>query len=113
MPRSRRRRTAYHIVEASPERPYLGIVLKLDSTLVGSVLVEAGHHAPRNATAVTAIDVSPLDASLLDAVVGVDAIARRDRAMLELLYATGARISEVCGLVLTDIDHEGGLVRLA
>jgi AraC-like DNA-binding protein len=60
---------ASRVVEASPERPYLGIVLKLDSTLVGSVLVEAGHHAPRNATAVTAIDVSPLDASLLDAVV--------------------------------------------
>jgi AraC-like DNA-binding protein len=33
------------------------------------VLVEAGHRAPRNATAVTAIDVSPLDTSLLDAVV--------------------------------------------
>jgi AraC-like DNA-binding protein len=60
---------ASRVVEASPERPYLGIVLKLDSTLVGSVLVEAGHRAPRNATALTAIDVSPLDASLLDAVV--------------------------------------------
>jgi AraC-like DNA-binding protein len=60
---------ASRVVEASRERPYLGIVLKLDSTLVGSVLVEAGHRAPRNATAVTAIDVSPLDASLLDAVV--------------------------------------------
>jgi AraC-like DNA-binding protein len=60
---------ASRVVEASPERPYLGIVLKLDSTLVGSVLVEAGHRAPRNSTAVTAIDVSLLDASLLDAVV--------------------------------------------
>src|SRR5690242_10162648 len=60
---------ASRVVEASPERPYLGIVLKLDSTLVGSVLVEAGHRAPQNATAATAIDVSPLDANLLDAVV--------------------------------------------
>ena len=60
---------ASRVVDASPARPYLGIVLKLDSTLVGSVLVEAGHHPPRNATAVTAIDVSALDASLLDAVV--------------------------------------------
>ena len=40
---------ASRVVEASPERPYLGIVLKLDSTLVGSVMVEAGHRAPRNA----------------------------------------------------------------
>src|SRR5262245_16576277 len=60
---------ASRVVEASPERPYLGIVLKLDSALVGSVLIEAGHRAPRNATTVTAIDVSALDASLLDAVV--------------------------------------------
>src|SRR5262245_9486410 len=60
---------ASRVVEASPERPYLGIVLKLDPTLVGSVLVEAGHRAPRNDTPMTAIDVSALDASLLDAVV--------------------------------------------
>ncbi|MCU1359064.1 MAG: xerD [Ilumatobacteraceae bacterium] len=42
--------------------------------------------------------------SLLDAVVGSDPIALRDRAMLELLYATGARISEVCGLSIGDVD---------
>lgn len=50
--------------------------------------------------------------ALLDAVVGVDAVARRDRAVLELLYATGARISEVCDLRITDIDREAALVRL-
>ena len=60
---------ASRVVEASPERPYLGIVLKLDPTLIGSVLVEAGRRAPRNYTSMTAIDVSPLDTSLLDAVV--------------------------------------------
>jgi hypothetical protein len=31
---------ASRVTEASPERPYLGIVLKLDPTLIGSVLVE-------------------------------------------------------------------------
>jgi integrase/recombinase XerD len=36
----------------------------------------------------------------------------RDRAMLEFLYATGARISEACGLSLGDFDHEEQLVRL-
>ena len=45
------------------------MVLTLDPTLVGSVMVEAGHPAPRSQAAVTAIDVSPLDAGLLDAVV--------------------------------------------
>lgn len=41
---------------------------------------------------------------LLGAVTGDDPIARRDRAMLELLYGTGARISEVVGLSLGDVD---------
>ena len=51
-------------------------------------------------------------ARLIGAVVGDDAVARRDRALLEFLYATGARISEACGLSLGDLDLESGLVRL-
>ena len=50
--------------------------------------------------------------SLLAAVVGNDPVARRDRALLEFLYATGARISEAVGLSLSDIDVDSGLVRL-
>ncbi len=57
------------VIEASQERPYLSLRLKLDPTLVGSVMVEAGHFAPPSLTGVRAINVSPLDASLLDAVV--------------------------------------------
>ena len=49
---------------------------------------------------------------LLAAVTGDDPIARRDRALLELLYGTGARISEVCDLSMGDIDFDGRLVRL-
>lgn len=37
--------------------------------------------------------------------------AKRDRAMLELLYATGMRASELVALDLSDIDIEGGYVR--
>lgn len=49
---------------------------------------------------------------LLDAVVGHEPIDHRDRALLELLYATGARISEAVGLSIGDIDLDGRLVRL-
>ncbi len=49
---------------------------------------------------------------LLAAVVGVDSLARRDRAILEFLYATGARVAEVCTLSMGDIDMQDSLVRL-
>jgi AraC-like DNA-binding protein len=60
---------ASRITEASRDRPFLSLLLRLDPVLVGSVMVEAGHPAPRNHSAVRAIDVSPLEAGLLDAVV--------------------------------------------
>src|SRR5436189_422914 len=57
------------VVEASAERPYLSLRLELDPALVGSVMVEAGHLSLRNRDDVRAMDVSPLDANLLDVVV--------------------------------------------
>lgn len=51
-------------------------------------------------------------ARLLESVVGVDALAIRDQALLEFLYGTGARISEVCGLGMSDLDMENSLARL-
>jgi integrase/recombinase XerD len=49
---------------------------------------------------------------LLDAAVGVDAFGYRDRAILELLYGTGMRISELCALSLSDLDIEDRLIRV-
>ena len=49
--------------------------------------------------------------ALLGAVVGDDAVARRDRAMLEVLYACGLRVSELVGLSLGDLDLDAGLLR--
>jgi integrase/recombinase XerD len=37
--------------------------------------------------------------------------AKRDKAMLELLYASGMRVSELVALDLSDIDTSGGFVR--
>jgi integrase/recombinase XerD len=45
---------------------------------------------------------------LLDAIVGDDPIALRDRALLELLYATGARVSEVTEMSLDDLVDDQG-----
>ena len=50
--------------------------------------------------------------SLLSVVAGEDPEALRDRAVLEFLYATGARVSEVCGLNLDDVDLANQVVRL-
>ncbi|MDZ7956307.1 MAG: AraC family transcriptional regulator [Aulosira sp. DedQUE10] len=60
---------ASQILQASKEQPYLSLRLDLNPTLVGSVMVEAGHTLPRSHADVRAIDVSPLDSNLLDAVV--------------------------------------------
>ena len=49
---------------------------------------------------------------LLAAVTGNDAGARRDRALLEVLYGTGLRISEAVGLRLADIDLESHTMRV-
>ncbi|MDF5738530.1 MULTISPECIES: AraC family transcriptional regulator [unclassified Nostoc] len=57
------------ILEASKEQPYLSLRLDLDPTLVGSVMVEAGYSSSRSPADVKAIDVSSLNANLLDAVV--------------------------------------------
>ena len=48
---------------------------------------------------------------LLEAIGGDDTASIRDRAILELLYAAGLRVSELVGLDLGDIDLTGGLVR--
>lgn len=39
-------------------------------------------------------------------------MALRDVAMVELLYATGARVGELCGLNLSDIDYQRNTIRV-
>jgi integrase/recombinase XerD len=43
---------------------------------------------------------------------GEGPVALRDRAMLELLYATGLRVSELCKVGLNDLDFEMAVLRV-
>ena len=49
---------------------------------------------------------------LLDSIDGDEAASLRDRAILELLYGTGARVSEATGVSLGDIDFDEELILL-
>ena len=58
-----------------------------------------------------AISVGQVEALLAAPDAGTP-LGLRDRALLELLYGTGARISEAIGLDVDDLDRAAGLVRL-
>jgi len=51
-------------------------------------------------------------AELLDSIGDATPIDLRDRALLELLYGTGARVSEVVGIGLGDLDFDEELILL-
>jgi len=57
------------ILEASKERPYLSFRLVLDPSLAASAVLEADQTLPTARADVSAMDVSPLDVNLLEAVV--------------------------------------------
>jgi len=48
----------------------------------------------------------------LDRLGDADPAARRDRALLELAYSSGLRLSELTGLNRGDVDRAGGLLRV-
>ncbi len=59
-----------------------------------------------------AISVDEVERLLEAASLGDTPTALRDRALLEVLYGTGARISEAVGLDVDDLDTDEGVVRL-
>ena len=56
--------------------------------------------------------LSPDEAACLAELSGDDDMALRDRAMVELFYSSGLRLSELTGLQLADIDLQDGTVRV-
>jgi integrase/recombinase XerC len=63
-----------------------------------------GRHLPRTMTVDEVFN-------LLEHMQGDDPISLRDRALLELLYAAGLRVSELVSLDLADVDLSGLMVR--
>ena len=57
--------------------------------------------------------LSPAEAErLVDAATGSTPRSMRDRALVELLYGAGLRVSEAVGLVKASVDLEGRIVRV-
>ncbi len=67
--------------------------------------------APRLGRPLPVVLSPPEAVRLVDAPQGEDPRALRDAAMLELLYGTGLRVSELVGLRLGDLDLDRGMVR--
>jgi integrase/recombinase XerC len=50
--------------------------------------------------------------ALIDGLPGSTVLELRDRAILEVLYGAGLRISELCALAVTDLDRTGPVIRV-
>ncbi|MCH7932375.1 MAG: site-specific tyrosine recombinase XerD [Gemmatimonadetes bacterium] len=87
-------------------RTYFGFLL--EEGVVESDPTE-GLHSPRVARPLPSV-LNPAEVSALLEAPHLDSpVYWRDRAILEFLYATGVRVSELVGLRLTDVDLEEGL----
>jgi integrase/recombinase XerC len=71
----------------------------------------AGLKAPKSARRLPAV-LSPDEAVRLVAIEGDDPLAIRDRALFELAYSSGLRLSELSGLDVASIDLATGEVRV-
>lgn len=80
-----------------------GVIAEDPAALLGTT--RQGRHLPR----VLRVDEVT---RLLAAPDPTTPVGVRDRALLELLYASGARVAEACGLDLGDLRGDEGLVRL-
>ena len=101
----------FQVEEASKERPYLGFRLNLDASLVASVMMESGFEPKKGHLSLAAMDVSPMDADLLDAVVRLvrlidtpveakvlEPLITREIVFRLLMGGQGARLSHLLAL---------------
>lgn len=69
-------------------------------------------HAPKLSAPLPRVLRRDETEALLDAASGDAVLGLRDRAMLEVLYGAGLRVSELVGLALAGLDLRAGLVRV-
>jgi integrase/recombinase XerC len=83
----------------------------LSSHVGNSLATPKGH---RSLPGVLTVDDAALAMDALGSRVGEEdgPLALRDLAILEVLYATGARVSELCGLDFTDVDYSRNTIRV-
>ncbi len=79
-----------------------------DITIDPTVLIEAPHIGRVLPESLSETDVD----LLLDAPEITDVLGFRDKVMLELLYATGLRVSELIGLKFEQVNFRQGFVRV-
>jgi integrase/recombinase XerC len=68
-------------------------------------------HVLRQDEMASVLDTAAHDAAAAETAAAA-ALALRDAALVELLYATGIRVSELCGLDVDDVDDERRCVRV-
>jgi integrase/recombinase XerC len=90
-------------------RAFYRFALERDATLKGDPC--AGLKAPK-ATRRLPAALSPDEAVRLVAIEGDDPLAIRDRALFELAYSSGLRLSELAGLDVDAVDLATGEVRV-
>lgn len=83
--------------------------LREDDPSLRMVAPKRGRSLPRVATATALAEAF---ADLQQRASSGDIGMLRDHAVLELLYAAGIRVSELCGLDLTDVDRDRRTVRV-
>ncbi|HKO95735.1 MAG TPA: AraC family transcriptional regulator [Pyrinomonadaceae bacterium] len=100
----------FQVEKASEDRPYLGFQLDLEPTLVASVIMESGICFKKGDASAKAMNVSSVDADLLDAVVRLVRLAETPTQqkvlapliIKEIVYrlligGQGARLSHILG----------------
>lgn len=68
-----------------------------------------GIRPPKNAKKLPAAMTADDTCGFLEAMPDDDTLACRDKAMFELAYSSGLRVSEICSLQINDLDRQNGM----